>query len=269
MRLLSGCLFSGLMLLSGSLALASPPRHIKFRPVSLHISNMVHSKIPLPHAPGVVVLMYHHISPKENSMDVLPAHFAAQMQYLHDNGFHVISSAELVHAIQTRHPLPAKSIVLTFDDGWSSQVYAMGVLDQYHFPATFALITMFLDRPHRAYISILNVHHYAADDFLYVNHSHSHELRDFYRHPDKDVPLSVQEIRRFGTPFVPFYVYPYGLFTPRLRSDIRQAGYVAAFGVWDMPVDVRTVDIYNINRFLVTDKAVSFSEFVKIVNKSD
>jgi peptidoglycan/xylan/chitin deacetylase (PgdA/CDA1 family) len=49
---------------------------------------------------------------------VTPEAFEAQMQWLADNGYHTVSFSDLVAYFQHGQPLPAKPIILTFDDGW-------------------------------------------------------------------------------------------------------------------------------------------------------
>lgn len=74
----------------------------------------------------VPILMYHYIRVNPNPRDRVgfglstpPAMFHAQMQYLADHGFRVISLRQAVLAIRTHSPLPTRPVVLTFDDGYA------------------------------------------------------------------------------------------------------------------------------------------------------
>jgi peptidoglycan/xylan/chitin deacetylase (PgdA/CDA1 family) len=74
----------------------------------------------------VPILMYHYIRVNPNPRDrvgfglsTTPAMFHAQMQYLADHGFRVISLHQAATAIATHTPLPTRAVVLTFDDGYA------------------------------------------------------------------------------------------------------------------------------------------------------
>jgi len=74
----------------------------------------------------VPILLYHYIRINPNPRDRVgfglstpPAMFRAQMQYLADHAFHVISLHQAVVAIRNHTALPARPVVLTFDDGYS------------------------------------------------------------------------------------------------------------------------------------------------------
>ncbi|MCD8475624.1 MAG: hypothetical protein LRY40_03090 [Shewanella fodinae] len=70
---------------------------------------------------AAIILQYHHVSettPKVTS--VTPVQFKQQMQYLADNGFRVVPLADVVQAIKSKQELPAKTVAITFDDGYRS-----------------------------------------------------------------------------------------------------------------------------------------------------
>lgn len=213
-----------------------------------------------------VVLMYHRISHKKSSMTLQPESFDQEMSYLHDNHYNVISSMTLVDAIRNKKELPKKSVVITFDDGWESQLYAMKTLQKYHYPATFALITECADK--HGYIRKTDMDFYKNEDFLYVNHSRTHDVKDFLNNPDYDVPISKKELYAITQKFVPIYVYPYGSKNNKLVEDIKKNGYIAAFGVNDNVIHINNTNIYNMNRYLINDK-ITIHDFQKIVSNVD
>jgi peptidoglycan/xylan/chitin deacetylase (PgdA/CDA1 family) len=63
------------------------------------------------------------------------------MKWLREHGFQTIRLSELVRCLADRRPLPARSVVLTFDDGFES-VYteAFPILARYGFTATVFLV---------------------------------------------------------------------------------------------------------------------------------
>jgi peptidoglycan/xylan/chitin deacetylase (PgdA/CDA1 family) len=75
-------------------------------------------------------------------LSTTPALFRGQMQYLANHGFHVITLHEAVAAIAARQPLPPRSVMLTFDDGYADFFEAaMPVMREHDFTATVFVIT--------------------------------------------------------------------------------------------------------------------------------
>ncbi len=85
--------------------------------------------------------MYHSLDDGGSPISVAPSIFALQMQTLQQRGVNVISLGQLVDGLTNGEPLPDRSVVLTFDDGFEN-VYqlAFPILQQYGFPATVFLV---------------------------------------------------------------------------------------------------------------------------------
>ena len=93
----------------------------------------------------VPILTYHRVGPQTNLMIMPRESFAAQMEYLARNHYHVIRLAELPDFLSGRRSLPPRAVVITFDDGHvSTYQHAYPILRQHGFPATFFLYTDFL-----------------------------------------------------------------------------------------------------------------------------
>lgn len=87
------------------------------------------------------VLMYHSLDDRGSVISIAPRDFQQQMDLLHQGAYNVISFGQLVSFLREGRPLPERSVVITFDDGFSS-VYTVAapVLEQYGFPATVFLV---------------------------------------------------------------------------------------------------------------------------------
>lgn len=96
----------------------------------------------------VVVLMYHHLDPKEDSSSTIsPEKFAEHMAMLAEEGFNILSLDQLGAFLSGEGDLPDKAVVITFDDGYRSNYeYAFPVLKQYDFPATIFMIVSRIGR---------------------------------------------------------------------------------------------------------------------------
>ena len=76
---------------------------------------------------SIPILMYHHVGDwGESRADWAPwvvrsTEFRAQMDWLVANGFHTITFRELLAGQKAGESLPAKSVIISFDDGWSAQ----------------------------------------------------------------------------------------------------------------------------------------------------
>jgi peptidoglycan/xylan/chitin deacetylase (PgdA/CDA1 family) len=115
------------------------------------IAELSPKKAPVPSGPVtyVPILYYHYIrinpSPRDRlgfSLSTPPAVFRAQMQYLADHGFHVISLHEAVVAVKNHSGLPSRPIVLTFDDGYADFfTTAVPILQSHRFTATSFVIS--------------------------------------------------------------------------------------------------------------------------------
>lgn len=86
--------------------------------------------------PRVDILMYHSISDYEGPTNIPSNIFAAQMKALDASGLPVITLDDLVAARNGGDPLPERSVIITFDDGFLDfEATAWPVLLRYGFPA--------------------------------------------------------------------------------------------------------------------------------------
>lgn len=96
------------------------------------------------------IFSYHEIAEKSETLDstyaVSVASFEAQMKWLIDDGYHFIKIDDIIAARKHNNPLPKKSVLITFDDGYQS-VYANAfpVLKKYQIPAVVALVGSWLE----------------------------------------------------------------------------------------------------------------------------
>jgi len=93
---------------------------------------------------GVPVLIYHEVVTDfraEGETVISLQNFSEQMQLLADEGFATVGIDELARFMKGEIALPAKAIVLTFEDGWKSVLNATPVLERHGFKASFWIIT--------------------------------------------------------------------------------------------------------------------------------
>ena len=89
----------------------------------------------------VPVLMYHHVSPVVGSITTSPKNFEKQIAGLARCGYRSLTANEFADFLAGK-PIPPKSVLITFDDGYlDNWVYAHPVLQKYSMHAVLFLIT--------------------------------------------------------------------------------------------------------------------------------
>ncbi|MGB0128205.1 MAG: polysaccharide deacetylase family protein [Rhodocyclaceae bacterium] len=95
-------------------------------------------------SPGLIVPTYHRISDQPDPSDPLKVSasmFEEQLRFLAAN-FDIISSDDLLKALQGAHHLPTRACLITFDDGWRDNfTAAFPVLKRHRIPALIFLST--------------------------------------------------------------------------------------------------------------------------------
>ena len=102
----------------------------------------------------IPVLMYHHVSPADGSLTTSPENFESQIAGLARCGYRALTAAEFADFLEGK-PTPAKSVLITFDDGYlDNWVYAHPILQKYSMHAVLFVITGLMGegpvRPHSA-----------------------------------------------------------------------------------------------------------------------
>lgn len=90
----------------------------------------------------VPVLMYHQIKPEYAGKDsILPYELENDLKYLKESGYTTISMTELIDYVRGVGELPAKPIILSFDDGYyNNYVYAYPLLKEYDMNIVLSII---------------------------------------------------------------------------------------------------------------------------------
>ena len=191
----------------------------------------------------VPVLAYHKFSRNgtHDAMTVREADFEAQMRFLRDNGYRVIPLDDLFDFLRFRRQIPARSVVITFDDGWRS-VYdiAWPILKKYGYPATLFVYTDLIVGS-RETLSWDQVRELSRNGFDIQCHSKTHRylgrkerkesFRDYFENVRKEIVESAKIIRKHTGRDVKYLAYPYGDTNALVAAMTRQEGYRVAFTV--------------------------------------
>lgn len=228
----------------------------------------------------VPVLMYHSVSdapaPRTRALSVRPAMFAAQLRYLRRHGFTGLTFGELCQRRRTRQRLPARPIVLTFDDGYADFIEeVLPILTEQGFPATLFATTGWLrdsaryaaGPPPGRMLSWGQVTELAAARVEVGSHSHSHAQLDQVSESRLRVELASSRRLledRLGLP-VRSLAYPYGYSSKRVRAVARQLGYLQAAVVANAvaPADC---DPFGVPRLTIR-RSTSLPAFARIAHQ--
>ena len=180
---------------------------------------------------AVPIMMYHNVNysnkPRLNS--VSPENFAKQMAYLHQHGYQVIPFSELVNSIREKKPLPQKSVVITFDDGYEDNyANAIPVLKQYHFPAIIFLVTDVVSKP--GFVTWDQIKEMEKFGISFGSHTRLHTyLPSLDKAEQRNQIRGSKEIleQQLGHP-VEYFAYPSGGFNDAIKELLKEAGYKAA-----------------------------------------
>ena len=191
----------------------------------------------------VPVLTYHKLTRNgtPDAMTVREADFEAQMRFLREKGYRVITLDDLFEFLQFRRQIPARSVVITFDDGWRS-VYdlAWPILKKYGYPATLFVYTDLIVGSTET-LSWEQVRELSRNGFDIQCHSKTHRylgrkerkesFRDYFEAVRKEIAESSRIIRKHTGREVKYLAYPYGDTNALVAAMTRQEGFRLAFTV--------------------------------------
>jgi len=185
-------------------------------------------------SPGksVPVLMYHSIAyEKDNAVRLPVEKFEEQMKYLKDNGYYTITLTDLYDYLMKNTPVPEKSVVLTFDDGYEDNYITMfPILKKYNFKATIFVITANIDKDVRNMTSkqLLEMEKFGVDiESHTVNHEHLKELTK--NEQLITITQSKNDLEKMLNKKINFIAYPYGEYNKSTLEVTKEAGYTMAF----------------------------------------
>ena len=182
-----------------------------------------------------VILTYHSISEGDSPLQISPSLFREQMEWLQAN-VRVGRIGEVVSALTDRQPLPERTVVLTFDDGFSDFYSAAApVLRQLKFPATIFIPTGYCGRTNqwpgqaswvkpRSLLDWQQVVGLAKEGFDFGAHSVNHApLTDLpIEESEREIAGSKAQLEERTVRPVEFFAYPCGRWNPAVRAIVQR-----------------------------------------------
>ncbi|MEP7252721.1 MAG: polysaccharide deacetylase family protein [Ginsengibacter sp.] len=205
----------------------------------------------------VPVLCYHHIreakqgqSESMKSYSVTPAQFAEQMKALKDSGYESVLPDQLYEYLVHDGPMPAKPVMLTFDDTDEEQ-FSIGEteMQKYGFKGVYFIMTISINRPR--YMSKDQLKQLADDGNVVEAHTWDHHMVTKYKDADWDIQLvkPTKQIEGITGKSVKYFAYPFGLWNQAAIPELKSRGYKMAF-ILSTKRD-STEPLYTIRRMIV------------------
>lgn len=230
---------------------------------------------------NLTIFIYHHFGDKRYpTTNVAMDSFIAQMRYLADNKYRVISLAEAVRIVREKRPILEKTAVITIDDGYKT-IYseAWPVLKSLGFPFTVFLYAEGVEKGYSNYLTwkqILEMQEAGVD---FQDHSYSH-----YRLADWPKGMGEQEYRQWirtdlarGLAVLQeklgrkprFFAIPYGEYNSIVMGEAKAAGYEAIFSQDPGSVSSDT-SVFCIPREPILGKEwASLAHFASVLSRVD
>ena len=184
---------------------------------------------------------------------VTPENFAAQLDYLQQNGYHVIPLAQLVGWLRgDGATLPEKAVVITVDDGWLCAYTRIAPeLRRRDMPFTLFVYPSIIGRGSHA-VTWKDVSALAHDGVDIESHTMTHPF--LTRLDAESLKCELEDSRdvveaHTGTP-VRFLSYPYGDYNAAVMQAAAQDGNDAAVTTWRGPITKETSPL-ELKRYLI------------------
>jgi peptidoglycan/xylan/chitin deacetylase (PgdA/CDA1 family) len=187
-----------------------------------------------PGAVEIPILLYHHVSASDGgSRYTIGAEaFEEQLRFLAEHGYHTVTVREVAAAIRAGAQLPAKPVVLTFDDGnLNTYTEAWPRLQAHGFVGVVYVVANRLGSP--GFLSAAQLQELASAGWEIGSHSWSHANlttteRSQWR---QEIVGSRVELQRALGPGVESFAYPFGAVTEEIIREAYEAGYTSAVGL--------------------------------------
>lgn len=231
----------------------------------------VRASVVGPDSVYVPILVYHGVFPhhpgqtaEQIEYDVSPENFEMQMQYLKDSGYRVISLLALVDALEKGDTIPAKSVVITLDDGSENQyVHAFPILKKFGYNATFYVYPNPIVVGHSGFMTFDQLREMQNAGMTIESHTRTHprltDIKTVKGGGGLEWELKGSKTileKELGVP-IDHIAFPYGLHNALSDSVMKAVGYKSARGFPAGGWNSKST-IFALKAFEITDNMRSF-----------
>ncbi|MBL0745874.1 polysaccharide deacetylase family protein [Chryseolinea lacunae] len=218
----------------------------------------------------VLCFIYHRFNDSRYPTTNTPARdFETHLAYLTQQGFTFYTFTDAVKYLQSDEA-PKKIAVITIDDGYLSFFnHGLPLLKKYHAPATLFINTKTVGSGDFMTWADLKT---CMDNQLEIgNHTHSHDY--FLNKPEgtryqnfrDEITLSQSLIEKHLAVKSTAFSYPYGEFDTRMKTIVKEAGFIAA-AAQNSGVMYSRGDFFQFPRFPMSEAYSEKSKFIEKAN---
>lgn len=243
---------------------------IEYKTGNIETNSLVNDSKIKHNDKGIPVLMYHAIGYEAgNTAKVPKENFKKQMKYLKDNGYVTITLDEAYDFFAKNKPVPEKSVVLTFDDGYvDNYVEALPILKEFGFKATIFVITGAVDKS-KNYMNVEQLKEMESSGMDIQSHTvHHKNLKELsYEKQLETLKESKDFLEKTLNKRIKYFAYPYGEYSKESLKAVKEAGYTMAFataGRWSDKSD----GILTLDRVFISGSA-TLDVFIDRISNSN
>ena len=227
----------------------------------------------------IAVLMYHHLMPEEeivqnghqDNKSILPVEiFYAQMEMLKQQGFHTATMDELEKFLAGEITLPQKTVAITFDDGYFSNIeYAYPVLKTNNQSGTIFMIGSLALRKEDGWLKYIKHGDISKYEDVFSFESHTYDMHNTM---DDRSYLIIAPLENVKEDMVKnrdlfnarYFAYPFGQYNRSVIEILKETGHRLAFTTKKGYLTPNTKP-YEIPRFAI-NREITGEEFDDIIN---
>jgi peptidoglycan/xylan/chitin deacetylase (PgdA/CDA1 family) len=184
----------------------------------------------VPAPKGLSILLYHKVSSRHSdALTISVERLDRELAYIKSSGYTPISFSELKESLNGRRALPAKPVVVTFDDGYlSTYELAYPLLAKHGIRATVFLPTAFIggvagwDGANEPLMTWEIIRKLGETRFFeFGMHSHRHDSYEHYSaaQAETDLLQCLHALEDSGCAFTRVFAYPYGRMPKNPSAD--------------------------------------------------
>ncbi|OAA86637.1 Poly-beta-1,6-N-acetyl-D-glucosamine N-deacetylase precursor [Clostridium ljungdahlii] len=219
---------------------------------------------------SIPILYYHSIDyEKGNELRVPKEKFREQMKYLKDNGYTTLTLNEFYNFLVYNKPVPNKSVVITFDDGYKDNYEnAFPILKEFGFKATVFMITSSINNE-KDFLTSSELKQMDSYGMDIESHTVNHDKLDRLTY-DKQIQTlkdSKEFLEKLLNKKIKYIAYPYGKWNENAIKALKAEGYSMAFttvGGWAN----KDQGIYTLRRVYVSER-YGMNEFKRRLTNSN
>ncbi|QSX05207.1 polysaccharide deacetylase family protein [Sedimentibacter sp. zth1] len=201
------------------------------------------------------IVMYHHFLKDSKAWGkyvISPDEFEMDLVYIKKKGYTTVDMQDLINYVYNDIPLPEKPIMLTFDDGYLSQVeYILPILKKYNCKAIISIVGIYTDTFTEskdtclsyAYLSWGRIKDLVKSDYIEIQ-NHSYDLHKIgkrkgvgkkfgetyekYKQALNNDILYMQNLIEKNVGYRPTtFTYPFGEMSDESETILKDIGFLA------------------------------------------